>query len=83
MHSIGSAEKGDVDIVVDDEQAAGVPGQLAEPAGQREQFAAREDFVPELDHVGASAQHGFGQRQDTIGFLVGGDDVQPGRLKPT
>ena len=76
MHAVSAAEQRDVDVVVDDEQR--FPGNPAEVPRQREQFAARQRLVPQLNGVGAAADGGLRELEDALPCGVGRDDVEPG-----
>jgi hypothetical protein len=82
VDAISFAEEGQVEVVVDYEEGAGVAGESAEAARQGQEFASPEELVAELEDVGAAAQGGGGQGCDAVRFLVGGDDVEAGGLEP-
>ena len=78
VHAIRIAEQGEVDVVVDHEESAGVPGERAKSPSQCQQVAPSESFVAELEDVDASPKGGGGHGLNVGGVLVGGDDIEVG-----
>ena len=76
MDAVGACDQGDVDMVVDDEESARLRGRLAEPARERQQLAARQGLVSELEDVGAAAKCRPRQVEQLVVAAVGRDDVE-------
>src|SRR4029077_19440202 len=80
MHAVRPAEQGDIHVVVDDEQRVG--DQTAKLAGERQQLAASERLMAELDHVRSAADRSSRDFLDAFRRGVWSYDVEPGFLQP-
>jgi predicted nucleotidyltransferase len=82
VHSIGCAEQGDVDVVVDYEEGAGTGCNFADAAREHKELTAGKTLVAELNDVGSPARGSGSQVDDVLGRRVGSDDVQVSGEEP-
>jgi hypothetical protein len=82
VHSVRLAEKGQVEVVVHDEQGACGLAQGAQAARQGEKVPPCHDLLAELEDVRAASKCRCGQVDQAVGLQVGGDHVEPGGQEP-
>jgi hypothetical protein len=82
VHSVGVAEQGDVDVVVDDEERLGPSRDFADPAREPKQLTTSQGLVAKLNDVRSPAYRRGRQLNDPVGRRVRCDDVKVSGEEP-
>ena len=76
MHAVGLARQREVAAVIDDEQSAAFPRELAKTVPNGQQLSCRRGFVPQLKDASTAFESGSCHGFVAAGCAFVGDDVE-------